>query len=563
MSEKLIISKLNGHDKEGKVGKVYFKAGDHVSAGEILFTIESGKGSLKYKSEYTGTIEALTVEAGSIVTKGQEVGLIDGKREVKQAKAYSFGLSKPAKKDIHAEVLIIGGGPGGYVAALRSAQLGKKVVLIEEDKLGGTCLNYGCIPTKALSHSTKVLNHIRQGHEYGFTVHDFDVNIKKMMERKDQVVETLVSGVDHLMASNDIEVYTGRGQVVSKDLIAVKNKSLDLSVTFDHLIIAVGSEPGYIPIEGHDLKSVMTSRHALAMEDVPDSMVIIGGGVIGMEFAFIFNALGTEVHVVEYMPEILGLLDQDVVDVIRESAEDKGIKIHRGARASRIIETLNKKVITEFEIGDQTYRVASERVMMAVGRKPRLDSLDLQKLGVDLNDNNNGILVDDFMKTTNDKVYAIGDVTNIMQLAHVASHQGMVAAEHISGLSHKMDYEKVPSAIFTQPEVGHVGITEKIALERGINYKASKFYFAANGKSVAMNETEGFVKLIYDLDRQVLIGGVIVGGHGTDMIATVTNMVDQGVSLQEAASVIYAHPTSAEAIHEALLGLEDRSLHGL
>ena len=355
MREKLIITKLNGHDKDGKIGKVYFKVGDSVTTGDTLFTIESGKGSLKYNSEFTGKIEELNIEPGSVFIKDQVVGYIDGKKEAVKASGYSFGLSKPAKKELHAEVLIIGGGPGGYVAAIRSAQLGKKVILIEEDRLGGTCLNYGCIPTKALSYSTKVLEHIQNANEYGFNVSDFSIDMNQLMTRKNSVVDTLVGGVEHLMSVNDIEVIKGTATVQSEDKIQVTTKKIDATITYDKMIIAVGSEPGFIKIEGHDLPGVITSKDALELEEIPSSITIIGGGVIGMEFAFILNALGSEVHVVEFLPELLSILDQDVVDVIRESAEEKGIKVHTSAKATSIKETINGSMLTEFMIGETSY----------------------------------------------------------------------------------------------------------------------------------------------------------------------------------------------------------------
>ena len=562
MKNTLIIEKLNGHDKDGKIGKINVVVGDSVQAEDVLFTIESGKGSLKYKSKYDGIVTDLTIKAGDVVVLDQEIGSIDGEKQVaKKSTGYSFGISKPMKKEMHAEVLIIGGGPGGYVAAIRSAQLGKKVILIEEDKLGGTCLNYGCIPTKALAHSTKVLKHIKEGSEFGFDVDNVSIDMTKLMTRKSEVVDNLVGGIEHLMEVNDIEVIRGRAQTKSETVIGVKNKKIDAEITFEDLIIATGSEPSFIPIEGHDLKSVMTSKDALEITGIPKSITIIGGGVIGMEFAFIFNALGSEVHVIEYMPEILALLDQDVVDVIKTSAEEKGIHIHSGACASAIHETQNNEMITTYMIDDKTYYISSEKVMMAVGRKPRLDSIDLDILGVSLNSKKNGIQVNEHMKTNKEHIYAIGDVTNIIQLAHVASHQGMVASEVIAGIDSKMSYEIIPSAIFTKPEIGHVGVTEREATENKLDITVSKFYMAANGKSVAMNETEGFVKVIYDNQKEYIIGASIVGGHGTDMIATLVNLIQQKVCKEDLTHVIYAHPTAAESIHEALLGLEGRGIH--
>lgn len=562
MKNTLIIKKLNGHDKNGKIGKVNFSAGDSVEAGDVLFTIESGKGSLKYKSEFKGTVIELNVKAGDIVEINQEVGSIEGEKLAeKKTAGYSFGIAKAVKKELHTEVLIIGGGPGGYVSAIRSSQLGKKVVLVEEDNLGGTCLNYGCIPTKALAHSTKVLSHIKEASHFGFNVEKYDIDVSRMIERKREVVSTLVGGIEHLMGANDIEVIRGTAQVKKEDVISVKTKRFDYEISFDSLIIATGSEASILAIEGSEESSIMTSRDALEIEKVPESITIIGGGVIGMEFAFIFRELGSQVNVIEYMPEILCSLDDDVIEVVKGSALEKGIGIYSGACANSIIKTQNNQMIVSYQIGDKINYITSEKVMMAVGRKARIDSLDLNTLGVELTEDKRAIKVDSQMKTSKENIYAIGDVTNILQLAHVASHQGIVAAEVISGMDSKMEYNNVPSAIFTSPEVGTVGMTERQAKEEGINISVSRFDFAANGKSLAMNEAEGFVKVIYDNDKDYIIGASIVGGHGTDMIATFANLIYTKATKEKLAHVIYAHPTSAETIHEAILGLDGRAIH--
>lgn len=567
----ICVDNLSGHDTSGKLGKINLEVGDKINPGDLLFTIESSKGSAKNKSKYKGEIVEILAKTGDTLKKGEPVMIIEGnsdqveeeKEKEKGSKnnKYSFGFSKPKKSKLDADVAIIGGGPGGYVAAIRSAQLGKKVVLIEEHKLGGTCLNYGCIPTKALAHSTKVLKHIKSADTFGFNVDSYSIDMKKVIERKSEVVDTLVGGIEHLMESNNIEVVRGTAVVESKEKLIVENKKVNAEITFENLIVATGSEVNYINIEGHDLETVLTSKEALELQKVPESITIIGGGVVGMEFAFIFNALGAKVHVIEYLPEILNLLDQDVVDVIKESAEKKGIKIYSGACASGIYETENEKMLTSYQIEDKTYYISTEKVMMAVGRKPRVDSIDLDLLEVELSDKYKGVKVDKRMQTTNPNVYAIGDVTNIMQLAHVASHQGVVAAENIAGIDSKMHYDLIPSAIFTSPEVGHVGLTEKQAKSDDKDVKISKFDFAANGKSVAMNSLEGFVKIISDPNEEVILGATIVGTNGTDMIATVSNMIKSKTKLEKAVEVIYAHPTASETIHEAILGALDRGLH--
>ena len=570
MKLEVCVEKLNGHDTSGKLGKINYKVGDSIKSGDILFSVESGKGSAKNKSSFTGKVLEIVAETGDTVKKGTPIMIIEGeKSETDKSqnqsagtkKSYSFGISKPKEENFDTDIVIIGGGPGGYIAAIRSAQLGKKVILIEEHRLGGTCLNYGCIPTKALAHSTKVLKHIKKAENFGFNIDSYDIDMKRVIERKSEVVDSLVGGIEHLMEANEIQVIYGTAEVKSETSVVVKNKKVNATINFNQMIIATGSEVNYINIEGHDLETVITNKEALSLEEVPESMTIIGGGVIGMEFAFIFNALGSEVHVIEYLPEILDLLDQDVVEVIREAAEEKGINIYTGACASGIYETKNNMMMTSYQIGEKTHYIATEKVMMAVGRKPRVDSLDLSLLGVELSEETRGIKVNETMQTTNENIYAIGDVTNIIQLAHVASHQGIVAAESIAGLDSKMHYDLVPSAIFTDPEVGHVGLTEKQAKVMDKEVKISRFDFSANGKSIAMDETRGFVKIITDPQKNIILGATIVGTHGTDMIATLSNLISSQTTLEEAVKVIYAHPTAAESIHEALLSGLDRGLH--
>ena len=559
----VVIEKLNGHDKEGKIGKIYKKVGDSISIGDVMFTIESGKGALNVNSSWDGTILELSISEGDLVAKGQVVGSVDAAQTgtSNAKKGYSFGLAKPEDKTLEVDVLIIGGGPGGYVAAIRGAQAGLRVALVEEDRLGGTCLNYGCIPTKAMASSVSVLEGIKTSMTHGISVGDVNVDFGQLMTRKEDVVNQLVGGIEHLIEEHAIEYINGKAVIDEQGKIIVHTKRTHYQFKYKDLILATGSKPAFLPIPGSDFPDILTSEELLSMKEIPKSLTIIGGGVIGMEFAFIYRALGAEVNVVEFLPQILNMLDEDVVDVIRNSAEEKGIKIFENAKATGIKNTLDGSKLLEVEIDGEVTSICSQKIAMAVGRKANLKSMDLEKLGIELNERGNGIAVDGFMKTNIDHVYAIGDVTNIIQLAHVASHQGMVAIDHILGKCHEMDYRFVPSAIFTSPEIGSVGMTEKEAEKHNLKIITGNFPFMANGKALTMGEPDGFVKIIADANSRVIIGGTIVGIHATDLMSVLTNLIVSQTSIDEAEKVIYAHPTTSESIHEAILMLDNRAIH--
>ncbi len=567
MKYDLIIEKLSGHDASGKVGKINKKAGDTLNPGDVIFTIESGKGTIKYTSQYKGILAQLSIAEGDIIKKGQNIGNVDGEliqisgASKAQPKSYSFGFAKPIQKNYEIDVAIVGGGPGGYVAAIRLAQYGKKVLIIEENRLGGTCLNYGCIPTKALVSSIDALEKIRQSESFGIEVGDVKFSFEKIIQRKNDVVNTLVSGIEHLMNVHEIEYLSGKAEVKDSETLIVKNKSIDATIKFQKLIIATGSKTAILPIEGVDSEDILTSTELLELKEIPSSLTIIGGGVIGMEFAFIYNALGTKVNVVEFFPQILNNMDSDVADVIRTSAIEKGINIFEGAKAASIKTALDGTKIVEIFENNQSKYLISEKVAMAVGRKANLESLDLQKLGVELNEKCNGIMVNANMRTSNSNVYAIGDITNKIQLAHIASHQGIIAADNINGIENEMSYDLVPSAIFTMPEIGHIGLNQKDAIAQNLDYVVGNFPLMANGKAQAMGEIEGFIKLIANKETRKIIGGTIVGAHATDMLSTISNIIASGMTIDKASHVIYAHPTISEAIHEALLNIDNRGIH--
>lgn len=559
------LTKISGHEKSAKVGKILAKEGQSVAAGDVLINLESNKGNVKIKSEVTGTILKICVSEGDTVKIGDVLFEADGKQEAAEKetapkKGYSFGLAKPQKEDLSCDIAILGGGPGGYVAAIRAAQLGASVVLIEENRVGGTCLNRGCIPTKSFVRSAHIAEAVKEGATFGIKTAPAEIDLAGIVDRKNDVVDTLVGGIEHLLENGDVRTFIGKG-FIENGKIRVQNKRFDATIDAAHVIFAMGSSPAMLNIPGADSEKVLTSTELLDLKTLPKRLTIVGGGVIGMEFAFIFNTLGTEVTVVEFLDDILFTMDEDVIDVIKDACRERGIRLHTRSRVNAILTGDDGSCITEFIKGDAKEYTVGDYVLMAVGRRANLGGFDFEGLGIALNERKNGIAVDAAMKTTNDQFYAIGDVTNIIQLAHVASHQGVVAVENIMGQPTEMHYDAIPSAVFISPEIGSVGLSEKAAKAKNIPYKTGIFPFAANGKAQTLGETDGFVKVLAHAETDKIIGASIVGPGATDMISNFTVYIEKGFTAKDLAHTIFAHPTTAESVHEAVLALGSGSIH--
>lgn len=564
---KIKLNKLNGHAKEGIVCAIHKKIGDEIDKGETLLEIESNKGNMSVEAEGAGKILSIEVEVGARVKIGDVLAEIEGealesKKEQNKGKFNYFGnLIKPQKKEIEADVTIIGAGPGGYVTALQAAKSGAKVVLIEKKKLGGTCLNLGCIPTKCFVRSSEVFENLKEAEKYGLHAENISVDMKKVVARKNKVVDQLVNGIKYLLDKNNIQVIQGEGKIINRETVYAKERNIENTIKTKNIIIATGSEAANLPIPGVNLKNVITSNEALDIEKLPKSLAIVGGGIIGMEFAFIFNSFGVEVSVIEYLDNILSILDEDVYTEISNIAKEKGIKIYTGSKLEEIMEDENKECIVAFTQGDKKKFICSEKVLMAVGRKPNLGNLDIEKLDIELNDNKRGIKVNKKMQTSVSNIYAIGDVTNKIQLAHLASHQGIIAVKNILGESIDMDYDVIPSAIFTNPEIAVVGLSEKQARDKGLDIQIGKFPFEANGKALTIGESKGFIKLIKDKATDEIIGGSIIGPHATDLIAEISLALKNGLKAEDIIETIHAHPTTAEVVHESALATEGGAIH--
>lgn len=560
----IILNKLSGEDKSARVGKILIKEGQKIQEGDGLFNAESAKGNFLVKSEYEGTVLGLLIEEGQQVKIGAAVAEIEGEKVSKKAAqstgGYRFGLAAPKKEEISCDIAVIGGGPGGYVAAIRAAQLGANVVLIEKNRIGGTCLNTGCIPTKSFVKSAHLFDEIQRSAVFGIKVSQPVLEFEQVVKRKNEVVSSLSDGIKYLLSRWNIRFIEGEAKV-EKNTIFVKNSKIEATVQARNVIIATGSSPAKLNIPGADLPVVLTNEEILNLKKVPESLTVIGGGVIGMEFAFIFNSFGTKVTVVEFLDDILFNFDEDLTEIIAEECNQRGIKLYTKARVEEISLAVDGKAITAFTQAGEKQFVIGESVLMSVGRRPNLASVDLSELGVELNEKQNGIRVDEHMTTSNPAVFAIGDITGKIQLAHVASHQGIVAAENCMGKDSVMDYSAIPSAVFLSPEIGVVSLCEKEAKNSGILYKISKFPFSANGKALSQGEKKGFVKILFDEENHRILGASVIGPGATDLISNFTHHILHQTDYRTLGHLVFAHPTTAESVHEAILGITGEAIH--
>lgn len=454
------------------------------------------------------------------------------------------------------DIVIIGGGSAGYVAAIHASHLGAKVALVEKDKLGGTCLNRGCIPTKALARSVEVLLEARRANDFGIEVDNVKANFSKIMARKNNVVSQLVSGVEQLMKGNKIRVHRGAGRILSPHLVKVD----DEEIATRKLIIATGSESTPLSIPGSDLPGVLTTDEILELAELPESLVVIGGSYVGVEFASIFNALGTKVTIVKRRPLRLEPIDEEIGRRFAQTLPRQGIEVRIGAEVKAIKrKEAVLRVVWDTPEGEQG--ADGQIVLMATGRAPYTNGLSLSELGIKMD--RGAIKVNDYLETNIKDVYAIGDVLGKNMLAHVASYEGEVAVDNALGHPRQADYRAVPNCIFAQPEIAGVGVTEKEANDDGIACKVSKFPFSASARAVALGTTTGMVKMICRADDGIVLGMHIMGPHASDLIAEGVLAMRLGATAEDIVHTIHAHPTLPEAVRETAMGQLDGAIHFL
>jgi dihydrolipoamide dehydrogenase len=463
-----------------------------------------------------------------------------------------------ASSDGAYDVAIIGSGPGGYVAAIRAGQLGLRTALIERGYLGGTCLNVGCIPTKAMLGSVAALETARRGREFGFVASEVTPDYAGMVKRRDRIVEQLRGGVGQLLKGAGVTVLQGTGRIVSPTEVEVAREGGADRVHARHLLLATGSVPARAPIPGADLSGVVVSDDLMALTDVPASMVVIGAGAVGLEWGDIYRGLGTEVTVLEMMPQVLPSADAETAAEMQKSLSRKGIRVHVGARVEKI-DRGGAGLAVQFttEKGGQT--VEAQYVLLATGRRAYTEGLGLEAIGLETQ---RGVIpVDDRMRTAVANVYAIGDCIGNYMLAHVASKEGEIAVENIAGHEARMDYRAVPSCVYTHPEVAMVGLTEEEARERHDDVRVGRFPFRILGKALAAGEREGFVKIISDDRYGEILGVHMIGSHVTDLIAEAVLAMQMEGTVEDLFHAIHAHPTLPEAVMEASLDVLGRSIH--
>jgi dihydrolipoamide dehydrogenase len=460
------------------------------------------------------------------------------------------------------DVLIIGGGPGGYVAAIRAAQLGMKVALIERESLGGVCLNWGCIPTKSLLRSAEIYDYIKRADEYGVSAGSAGFDIAKIVARSRQISDQLSKGVQFLLKKNKVPVFRGDAKLSAAGSVSVETADGKTeSIHADHIIIATGARARQLPGLETDGRLVWSYREALVPEKVPESLLVIGSGAIGMEFASFYRSLGSRVTVVEVLPRLLPVEDHEISGLAEKAFQKRGMDILLGASVTSLTKH-SDSVVATVECKGEVREVTANRVIAAVGVTPNSDCIGLEATGVAL-DKNGFIKIDGFGRTTVDGIYAIGDVAGAPCLAHKASHEGVICVENIAepGKVLPLDKSRIPGCTYCHPQVASVGLTQQQASEQGYDVRVGRFPFAGNGKAIALGESDGLVKTVFDAQTGELLGVHMIGAEVTELISAPS--VAQSLESTEAdlMHTVFAHPTLSEMLHESVLDAFDKAIH--
>lgn len=576
MADVIIMPKLGFNMDEGKLVEWYKSVGDEIKKGEPLFSVETDKTNMDIEATGDGVVRALLINAGDKIPVTLPIAVVAAKDEnidavLADAKAQLAGGGVAVKEEAAPaaeekaeapvaqgsaydyEIAVIGGGPGGYVAAIKAAQMGKKTVIVEKENFGGTCLNVGCIPTKALLRSAEALKEVKESAKFGVIDVDTskaDLDLVKVQDRKKGVIKQLVGGVQALVKGNGAAIKKGTGKLIDAHTIEVDGETF----TAEYIIIATGSQAKSLPIKVDPAAKVMTSKEMLDIDKKPASVAVIGGGVIGIEFAYFLATIGVEVTVVEFLDRILPMVDEEITAQVTKHLQDMGIKMNTSAKVTEITADGVK-----FEKDGEIQEVKCEQVLMAVGRGPDLTGIDAEALGIKTE--RGAIVTDLTLKTSVPNIYAIGDVNGKAMLAHTASMEGIVAVENICGHGSTMDYSKIPSAIYIQPEIASIGLTEKQAKEKYGEIKVGRFPLMANGKAKVAGEERGLAKVITEAKYGEIVGVHLYCIHATDMIAEAAVAMKLEATAEEVAMAIHPHPTVSEIMHETMHAVGGRAIH--
>ncbi|MEL7650193.1 MAG: dihydrolipoyl dehydrogenase [Sedimentibacter sp.] len=571
MAEIIIMPKLGFNMSVGKLVSWYKNEGDEVTKGEPVFAVETDKTNIDIEATSDGIFKKKFIEEGDVIDVTLPIAIIAGKDENIEAQIAEC-LNKLGKHEepvsgvignnletnkvsssYDFDVLVIGGGPGGYVAAIKAAQMGKRTCLIEKEHYGGVCLNEGCIPTKALLRSAEALKEVKESSKFGVVnveTADAKLDMKIVQKRKSQIVKQLVSGVEGLLRGNKVTTVKGMGSFVDKNTVAVGDKKY----TAEKIIIASGSNVKLLPIKVSEKANVLTSKEVLNLDYIPEDIIIIGGGVIGIELACFLNSIGTKVTVVEFLDRILPMVDREITDKLTRLLTKAGITIYT---SSKVMEIKDSSIL--FDKEGNVKEISAGTVLMAVGRSANTDGLNLEAAGVKTV--KGSIETNLKLETSVPNIYAIGDVNGKAMLAHTASMEGIIAVENICGHNKEMNYSRIPSAIFIQPEIACVGLTEEQAAEKYKNIKIGKFPMVANGKAKVSGEEEGIIKVIVDGKLGEILGVHMFCLHATDMISEAVAAMNLEATAEELISSIHPHPTISEAIQEAFHSAVDKAIH--
>jgi len=536
-----------GDFQDVEIIEILVANGDAVKKDQALITLESDKAAMEIPSSHAGVVKEVKVAMGEKVSKGSLILTMESATELANKETVSESVAAKSNADLQTEVLVLGSGPGGYTAAFRAADLGKKVVMVERyERIGGVCLNVGCIPSKALLHIAGVINEATTTAEHGVRFADPDIDIFRIREWKNSVVSRLTQGLKGLARQRKVTIVQGEGAFVDKNTMQVATKEGTKTIGFDNCIIAAGSKVAKIPGIDLDDPRIMDSTAALELEEVPDRMLVIGGGIIGLEMATVYDALGAEITIVEHGDFLIPGADKDLIRPLHNRLKKKYANIHLNTKVNKI-KKLSEGIKVFFEGEKAPESDVFDRILVAIGRTPNGKLIGAEHAEVQV-DENGFIPVDTQMRTNQPHIFAIGDIVGQHMLAHKATHEAKVAAEVIARHKTHFDPETIPSVAYTDPEIAWAGVTETEAESKSISYKKGVFPWAASGRSLSLGRSEGMTKALFDKESGRVIGVGIVGPNAGELIAEAVLAIEMGADMQDIALSIHPHPTLSETI---------------